>query len=87
MKYTYQTQGVCARRIHLDISENEIIQDVRFEGGCNGNTQGLQALVIGRGAREVQQALKGIRCEKKTTSCPDQLSRAIGDALENRPLT
>jgi uncharacterized protein (TIGR03905 family) len=87
MTYTYRTTGTCAREIFLDISEDGVIRDVRFTNGCDGNTQGLRALVRGRKAREVQQLLQGIRCENKPTSCPDQLARALGEVLEKGEIT
>lgn len=77
----YKTSGTCSRNIHLEIDENGIITDVSFLGGCNGNLQGVSTLVKGRKATEIAQMLKGTDCNGKGTSCPDQLSKAIAQAL------
>ena len=72
----YVTKGVCSRAIHVEI-ENNIITDVRFEGGCAGNTQGIANLIKGMDANDAVSRLEGIRCGFKSTSCPDQLAKAI----------
>ena len=77
---TYKTQGVCSRQIDLDI-ENDVIVDAKFTGGCSGNTQGVAALVKGMSADEAIGRLKGIKCGFKNTSCPDQLAKALEEAL------
>ncbi len=77
----YKTKGTCARSIKV-IIENDLIKDVAFQGGCNGNLQGISRLVIGQNAREVAKTLKGLDCNGKGTSCPDQLSKAITEALD-----
>ncbi len=81
MRYRYTTFGTCSREIHFDI-EDGIIKNVEFIGGCNGNTQGVARLVEGMKAEDVIARLEGIRCGFKETSCPDQLSRAIREALK-----
>lgn len=85
MRYTYRTHGVCSRFIHLEI-EDGVLRDVQIEGGCDGNGKGLVALAVGRDAREVCKLLAGIRCEQRPTSCPDQLSAAIRQALQQTPV-
>lgn len=80
MTHQYRTKGVCARGIIFDL-ENGYIRNVRFEGGCSGNTQGVAALVEGMEAEEAVRRLSGIRCGFKNTSCPDQLANAIREAL------
>jgi uncharacterized protein (TIGR03905 family) len=77
MKISYKTSGCCCQQINLEIDENNIIKDVEFIGGCAGNLIGIRSLVIGKKADEVAKILKGITCGTKSTSCPDQLSRAI----------
>ncbi len=72
----YKTQGVCARSIEIDV-ENGIIQNVRFIGGCSGNTQGVAALLVGMTTEEAIKRLSGIHCGFKPTSCPDQLATAL----------
>ena len=73
----YQTQGTCSKMIEVTADENDIIQDVHFEGGCNGNLQGICKLVRGQRIDDVIRKLNGIRCGIKQTSCPDQLCRAL----------
>ena len=76
MKLSYKTSGVCARTITADIEDGKVY-NLRFEGGCNGNTKGISALVEGMETEEVIRRLEGIRCGFKGTSCPDQLSKAL----------
>ena len=82
MAYRYTTRGVCARAITFDL-EDGIVRNVRFEGGCAGNTQGVAALVEGMPAEEAIRRLAGIRCGFKPTSCPDQLAQALQKALQD----
>lgn len=77
----YKTFGVCSKEIHLEL-ENDVIKEVSFVGGCNGNTQGVAALVKGMNAKEAISRLKGIKCNGRPTSCPDQLARALEEYLE-----
>lgn len=76
MKHIYKTTGTCSRSIEIEI-DNDIIKSIRFEGGCHGNTQGIARLAEGRNVDEVINALKGILCHDKPTSCPDQLATAL----------
>ena len=76
----YKTKGTCSRMVILDI-EDGVITDCEFVGGCAGNTQGVAALVKGMKAEDAAKKIKGIRCGFKPTSCPDQLARAIEEAL------
>ena len=73
---TFKTQGVCARNINFEVVDNRVTS-VSFEGGCNGNLQGLSKLVEGMEINEVIDRLKGIKCGSKKTSCPDQLAIAL----------
>ena len=83
MQYHYETKGTCSRAIDIDLDEaTGTIRSVRFTGGCNGNTKGLSAMVVGQPAEEVIRRLQGIRCGSKPTSCPDQLAEALTEALE-----
>lgn len=77
----YTTHGTCSRQIQVQI-EDGIIQSVQFVGGCNGNTKGISALVRGMKAEEVVKRLKGTDCGGRGTSCPDQLARAIEEAIK-----
>ena len=81
MHKTYVTSGVCSRRIDIELDENNVITSCRFTGGCNGNTQGVAALVVGMTAEEAISRIEGIRCGMRATSCPDQLARALKEAL------
>ena len=76
----YKTQGVCSSSIDIEMNGN-IIESVQFTGGCNGNLQGISALVKGMPANEAISRLKGIRCGFKNTSCPDQLAKALKEAI------
>ena len=75
MRYNFKTQGVCAKEIEFDI-ENDKIYNVKFEGGCMGNLQGISKLATGKHIDEVISALHGIKC-RNNTSCPDQLAKAL----------
>ncbi len=75
MKTTYTTFGTCARFIDIEL-DNDLIREVRFIGGCAGNTRGLASLLQGMEAAEAIQRLQGIKC-RNGTSCPDQLARAL----------
>lgn len=77
-KHTYRTQGVCSRQIEFEIEEGKV-KNVRFVSGCNGNLQGIGKLVEGMPVEEVIKRLKGINCNGKGTSCPDQLARALAE--------
>lgn len=73
----YQTQGTCSQLIDVTVDNNNVIQQVYFVGGCNGNLQGICRLVTGQKVEDVINKLDGIRCGTKRTSCPDQLCRAL----------
>lgn len=81
----YQTQGTCSQMIDVTADEQDVIQQVFFLGGCNGNLQGISQLVRGQKIDDVTHRLNGIRCGMKSTSCPDQLCRAL-EQLKNAPL-
>ena len=76
MKYTYNTKGTCSSNIILEIEDN-IVKDLQFVGGCNGNLKGISALCIGMKLDDIIERLQGIRCGFKSTSCPDQLAKAL----------
>lgn len=76
MVYHYKTQGTCSTQIDLDVQDG-VIKEVTFWDGCNGNLQGISSLVQGMRVEDVLKRLEGIRCGMKTTSCPDQLCRAL----------
>ena len=77
---TFTPQGVCSQKIDFDIVDGKVTH-VQFLGGCNGNTQGVSALVEGMDAKKVISLLKGINCNGRGTSCPDQLASALQEAI------
>jgi uncharacterized protein (TIGR03905 family) len=81
----YETQGTCSKMIDVTCDENDVIQQVFFLGGCNGNLQGISQLVRGQKIDDVIRRIDGIRCGAKNTSCPDQLCRAL-EKLKQQPL-
>ena len=81
----YETVGTCSKLIDVTADENNIIQQVFFLGGCHGNLQGIGQLVRGQHIDDVISRLNGIRCGAKSTSCPDQLCRAL-ERLKTAPL-
>lgn len=72
----YKTKGTCSQQIDIEIKDG-VIDSVKFFGGCNGNLQGISALVKGMKPEEAISKLKGIKCGFKSTSCPDQLATAL----------
>ncbi len=81
MKYTYNTKGTCSQVIEFEIGDDGIITDVSFKGGCNGNLKAISKLVNGKNAKEIADTLRGNTCGPRSTSCADQLARAIDEAL------
>ncbi len=79
---SYKTKGTCAREVRVTLDGDTVVE-VEFVGGCNGNTSGISSLVRGMNAREAIDRLQGIRCGFKSTSCPDQLARALALCLES----
>lgn len=77
----YKTSGVCSQAIEFEITEDNKVHNVNFIGGCSGNTQGVARLVEGMDANEAIRRLEGIKCGRKPTSCPDQFSIALKNAL------
>lgn len=77
----YKTKGTCSREISFDVVDNKVT-NVRFLGGCSGNTQGVAALVEGMDVNEAIKRMDGIDCAGRGTSCPDQLARALKLYLE-----
>jgi len=76
MQFEHKTKGTCSQRILFDVEDNKIM-NVQFIGGCNGNLKGIAALVKGMEVKEAITRLQGITCGFKSTSCPDQLSKAL----------
>ncbi len=72
----YKTRGTCSREIHIEV-ENDIVKNVEFIGGCNGNAQGIARLIKGMNIYDVIAKTEGIDCGGRGTSCPDQLAKAL----------
>lgn len=81
MEFMYRNQGVCSRGVAFDIVDGTV-RNVAFDGGCNGNTQGVARLVEGMPVEEAIRRLSGIKCGFKGTSCPDQLACNLQKALD-----
>ena len=78
----YKTKGVCSMAIQYDIDDEQKVHNVKFIGGCSGNTQGVAALVAGMKVSDAISRLDGIRCGIRETSCPDQLAKALKQAIQ-----
>lgn len=77
----YITKGTCAKVIELDLDDNNVIHNCRFIGGCNGNLKAISKLVEGKTANEISDLLRGNTCGPRPTSCADQLSIALLEAI------
>ena len=82
MEFTYKTHGTCSQFIIFEIDESKKLHNVRFVSGCDGNLKSIGRLVEGQDAERVSELLQGVKCGFKTTSCGDQFSRAISEALD-----
>jgi len=80
MVYTYKTRGTCSVKIEFEVNDG-VVSNVKFYSGCNGNLQGIAHLVEGMKVEEVIEKLKGINCNGRGTSCPDQLSKALEEVV------
>lgn len=81
MKYVYKTKGTCSQLIELEL-EGNVIHNVKFTGGCNGNLQAIPKLVEGLTVDQVVEKIAGISCNGRGTSCGDQLAKACVEAYE-----
>ena len=79
MTYEYKTKGTCSSRITFDL-DGDIVRNVKFTGGCNGNLKGISSIVDGMNVEDIEKKLGGITCGFKNTSCPDQLAKAVSEA-------
>lgn len=82
-KYVYTPQGTCSRLIEIEMNDG-VVGDVKFMGGCNGNLKGIASLIKGMKPEDVIARLDGLKCGAKPTSCPDQLSQALKEILQQR---
>ena len=81
MRYTYKTKGTCSQLISMDI-EGNVVRNVSFVGGCNGNLKAIPILVDGLTVEEIEGKLSGVQCGNRQTSCADQLAKAVREAYE-----
>ncbi len=80
MRYEFRPSGVCSRKMTVEV-EDGIIRSIKVEGGCDGNLKGVVNLLQGMPANEAIARLEGITCGRKDTSCPDQIAKALAEAL------
>ncbi len=81
MKHSYKPKGVCPRKIEFELDGN-VVHDIVFTGGCNGNLKALAKILEGTTVDEVSRMLEGNTCGRKSTSCADQLTKALQSALQ-----
>ncbi len=79
--YDYVTKGTCSQLISLDL-DGDVVHNVRFTGGCNGNLKAIPILVEGQTVDEIEGKLGGVLCGRRNTSCADQLAKAVREAFE-----
>ncbi|MBN7773283.1 TIGR03905 family TSCPD domain-containing protein [Clostridium aminobutyricum] len=83
MLYNYKPRGVCAQNLSFEI-EDDKVKNVEFYGGCNGNLKGIACLIEDMPVDQVIKKLEGLHCGHKSTSCPDQLAKALLEAIEEK---
>ena len=76
MQYTYKTQFVCSPEIFFDLNGN-VVTNIRFTGGCNGNLKAISKLVNGWTVEQIESKIRGNTCGRRPTSCADQLAKAV----------
>ena len=83
MQFSYKTKGTCAQQIDFDIDGN-VITNIQFYGGCNGNLKAISKLLEGATVEEIESKLLGNTCGPRSTSCVDQLARAVREAYDRQ---
>ena len=86
MRHEYKPKGTCSKKIEFDLADNNVISNIKFTDGCSGNLRGIAALAEGMDARKLSGMLKGTRCGRRKTSCPDQFALAIEEALKSHAI-
>lgn len=81
MHFEYKTKDTCSQLITMEV-EGDVVRDIQFQGGCNGNLQAIPRLVDGWTVEQIESKLSGIRCGRRPTSCGDQLAKAVRAAYE-----
>lgn len=85
MKFEYSPKGVCSSKYYLDINESDdTINEIKIEGGCSGNLSGISKILKGMNVNDVIEDFKDTKCGFKSTSCPDQISKALQFYLDNK---
>ncbi len=84
MRFEYKNKGVCSMKTIVELNEDNTIESVEVVGGCDGNLKGITALLKGVRAEEAIKRIEGIRCGLKATSCPDQIAKALKEALASK---
>ena len=79
--YDYMTQNTCSQVISLDL-DGDVVHNVKFFGGCDGNLKAIPILVEGMTVEEIEGKLAGVQCGRRGTSCSDQLAKAVREAYE-----
>lgn len=77
----YKTSGTCSREVNIVLDDNNVIQEVKIIGGCQGNLAGISRILVGMEASHVIERFEGVHCGSKGTSCPDQIAQALKGAL------
>lgn len=83
-QFSYSPKGVCSMQIHFELDDQDVVHNVKFLGGCPGNTVGVAMLAEGKKADDLIAKLQGINCGGRGTSCPDQLAKALQQALASK---
>lgn len=78
----YLNKGVCSQKTIVELDDGHIIKNIRIIGGCNGNLQGIAALLKGMKAEDAIERISGISCGGRATSCPDQVANALREAIK-----
>ncbi len=81
MRYEYKTENTCTQLISFDIDGN-VIRNIEFNGGCNGNLKAISKLLDGVTVEEIEEKLLGNTCGRRPTSCTDQLAKAVRKAYD-----
>lgn len=82
MEYSYKPQGVCSMQIDFDIND-DVITNIRFTGGCNGNLKAIGKILDGWTVQEIESKVLGNTCGRRPTSCADQLAKAVRQAYND----
>lgn len=83
-QFSYSPKGVCSMQIRFELDDQDVVHNVQFMGGCPGNTVGIATLAEGQKAQDLITRLRGINCHGRGTSCPDQLAKALTQALASK---